>query len=85
MDIFLLKTKHNQEKTDQLSEAVESLNLDFTVIDEAYDYSVDWLRKMGVQKIPCVVAVNNNEIINQTDNAYSLATFRADSEALITE
>lgn len=82
MEIYFLKTKHNQSKTDLLSDAIASVNLELTVVEDGY---LSDIRTLGVQNIPSVVAVHDGVILKQTDNPYSLVTFRADSEALIPE
>lgn len=83
MQNYFLKTKFNEQKTAQLQEAIDSVGLDVTVINEAFEPDNDQLRNLGVQKIPCVIAVDSNRIINQTDNAYALVTFNADSQAIL--
>lgn len=90
MEKYLLKTKFNQEKSNQLTLASESVSLTLSEVNEFFDSENDYLRNLGVQNIPSVVAVHlhtdgKKYLIHQTDNAYALATFNADADAKLTE
>ncbi len=83
MQTYFFKTKFNEQKTAQLQEAIESVNLDVVVIEEAFDPENDQLRNLGIQKVPCVAAIDSNRVVKQTDNAYALVTFGADAQAAL--
>lgn len=90
MQNYLLKTKFNQDKSDQLKTASESVSLSVKELNEFFDSENDYLRNIGVQKVPSVVAIHEHTdgkkyLIHQTDNPYALATFNADADAKLTE
>ncbi len=88
MEKYLLLTKFNKEKSEQLKTAAEAVSLTLTEVQEFFDDGNEELRSLSIQKVPSVIAVHEmpdgkKVLVNQTDNPYALATFNTDAQAAI--
>lgn len=87
MKKYLLLTKFNQQKSEQLKEAAEAVSLELNEIEEFFFDENDNFRSFSIQKVPSVICTyeyNGKEyLVHQTDNPYALATFNADAQAAI--
>lgn len=83
MNKYLLLTKHNQAKSDELKQAFDLLGIDAEERSEAYCPSCDNIRLAGVSRIPSLVAMNEDKIIHQTDNPLLFSQFDADAQAAL--
>lgn len=78
MDKYLLLTRHNKAKSDELKSAHDLIGLNFTVVDEYFETD---LKIPGGKQMPNLVAIHDGQVIHQTDNPQDFASFEATAEA----
>lgn len=81
MEYILLKTKYNQDLSEQLETNIAAVGISLDrVIENGFSNDPDPLHLRVIVGVPCIpglVAVHNDKLIHSVDNPAMLPTFEA--------